>query len=362
MKKIKKLFVALSICAISAMSAIAFTGCANNWFEKCEHEWETVEVLKEATCSEEGEKKVVCKLCEKEEKQAIKMAAHVEVETEVVLPECDKAGQTEGVICGICEAVIVAPQVLPALGHVEVEDVGVEATCLKKGLSEGSHCQRCGEVLVAQEEIPALGHDIFLMKGKEATCSEEGLTNGQACRTCGMIYVAQQSIPKKAHTFDADMKCTVCGVFDGNAYLALFTNASNVTETAAVHEQTYAVGTVIRIYRTPSEYGYNCVNVGGTPFLAAYDYANGSYSGEVYKNAGFYSALTGKEGTIETIEGNIFYACYDDYVDFYIGNGTVTQTSTMSTTTHTCSITGETFVLKKQFGEIDNIKILTLKS
>lgn len=365
MKSFKKLFIMLSICAISVLSAVGFVGCGfGNWFETCEHEWKTVEVTKEATCSEEGEKLVVCTLCEKEEKQAIEKAAHIEVETEIVLPECEKPGKTESVICSICETVLVEPQELPALGHVEVVDAAVDAECTKKGLSEGSHCQRCNEVITAQEEIPAKGHDIFLMAGKAATCAEEGLTNGQACRTCGTIYVAQQSIPKKNHTFDANKKCTVCGYFDGNAYLALYADADNVTEAAAVANQEYAIGTVIRIYRTPSDYGYNSVSLGSTPFLTAYDYTNSIYEGreDTFKNAAFYSALTGESTTTETIEGDIYYACYDDYVDFYVGNGTVRQTSTKVTTTHTLSVTGETFVLEIQFGTIDNVKILTLKS
>lgn len=363
MKNFKKLFITLSICAISAISAIGFVGCGiGNWFETCEHEWEIVEVTKEATCSEEGEKLVVCTLCEKEEKQAIEKAAHIEVETEIVLPECDKPGKTEGVICSICEAVLVEPQELPALGHVEVVDAAVAATCTKKGLSEGTHCQTCNEVLTAQEEVPALGHDIFLLKGKEATCLEEGMTNGQACRTCGTIYVAQQSIPKRNHTLDENMECTICGYFDGNAYLALFAKAVNVTETAAVDNQEYAVGTVIRIYRSASQYGYNCVSVGSTPYLAAYDYTNESYTGDNYKNAAFFSALSGKDTTTETITGDIFYAIYDEYVDFYIGNGTVLQTSSEVETTHFFTVTGDTFVLKSMFDSIGNVKILTLNA
>ena len=213
MKKIKKIFVTISLCAISAISSVGFVGCGN-LFEKCEHDWETVKVTKEATCTEEGKKVVVCKVCQKEKKQKIEKTPHIEVETEIVLPGCTTPGKTDGIICGICETVLVEPQELPAIGHTEVEDAAIDPTCKNKGLTEGSHCSACNEVIKAQEEVPATGHYISIIKGKEATCTEEGLTDGQVCLTCGIYYVQQKEIPKKSHTFDENGNCSVCGAVD----------------------------------------------------------------------------------------------------------------------------------------------------
>lgn len=213
MKGFKKIFVTISLCAISAISSVGFVGCGN-LFEKCEHDWETVEVIKEATCTKEGKKVVVCKVCQKEKKQKIEKAPHVEVITEMVLPGCTTPGKTDGVICGICEAVLVAPQELQAIGHIEEVDGAVDPTCTQQGLSEGSHCLTCNEVIKAQEEVPATGHYISIIKGKDATCTEEGLTDGQVCLTCGIYYVQQKAIPKKSHTFDENGKCTGCGIVE----------------------------------------------------------------------------------------------------------------------------------------------------
>ncbi len=43
------------------------------------------------------------------------------------------------------------------LEHTAVADAAVPATVTTDGLTEGSHCSVCGAVLVAQEVIPALG-------------------------------------------------------------------------------------------------------------------------------------------------------------------------------------------------------------
>ncbi len=52
--------------------------------------------------------------------------------------------------------------------HTPVTDPAVAPTCTETGLTEGSHCSVCGEVIVAQEVMPALGHSLT-MKQQNAT-------------------------------------------------------------------------------------------------------------------------------------------------------------------------------------------------
>ena len=76
---------------------------------------------------------------------------------------------------------------LPESEHVctPVTDAAVAPTCTETGLTEGSHCDECGEVIVAQEVVPALGHTEEAVAGKAPTCTETGLTEGSKCSVCG---------------------------------------------------------------------------------------------------------------------------------------------------------------------------------
>ncbi|MBR0230356.1 MAG: S-layer homology domain-containing protein, partial [Erysipelotrichaceae bacterium] len=66
---------------------------------------------------------------------------------------------------------------IPVAEHTAVTDAAVPATCTQTGLTEGSHCSVCGEILVAQEVIQALGHDPGEAASENeaaATCTESG--------------------------------------------------------------------------------------------------------------------------------------------------------------------------------------------
>ncbi|MBQ8447326.1 MAG: leucine-rich repeat domain-containing protein, partial [Clostridia bacterium] len=109
-------------------------------------------------------------------------------------PTCTTDGFTNGTYCTVCNEVISAQEVIPALGHTEVVDEGVAPTCTATGLTDGSHCEVCGEITKEQGVISALGHTEVVDKGYAATKTENGLTDGSHCGVCGDVFIEQKVI------------------------------------------------------------------------------------------------------------------------------------------------------------------------
>ena len=109
-------------------------------------EWQ---VVKEATCTEDGSKERVCS-CGEKETVSIEKTAHTYGEWQTVKEAtCTEDGSKERVCsCGEKET-----DIITAVGHYEVIDAAVESSCNNYGLTEGSHCENCGEIIIPQTEI-----------------------------------------------------------------------------------------------------------------------------------------------------------------------------------------------------------------
>ncbi|MBQ2794187.1 MAG: hypothetical protein IJF05_05780 [Clostridia bacterium] len=86
----------------------------------CEHDWEDIEVYKEASCVETGRAKSTCKICGVTRKRELPLAEHQG--KVVVLPTCTKEGYSriDCPVCGHHELL----NTYPALGHkTQVESV-----------------------------------------------------------------------------------------------------------------------------------------------------------------------------------------------------------------------------------------------
>ena len=154
---------------------------------------------------------------------ALGHTASAAVEENKVDSTCSSTGSCDSVIyCSVCDAEISREKVvIEKKNHIEVVDIGFAADCTNNGLTDGQHCETCGEVLIAQEVIIALGHNEVIDAKVEPDCVNTGLTEGSHCSVCSTVFVEQSVLPAIEHRFEYVEGETVCPDLDntGLAYV-----------------------------------------------------------------------------------------------------------------------------------------------
>ncbi len=158
-----------------------------------EHEW-SESILKDASCSEYGTKAYYCSICGESYEEMIEKVPHTNQTIPAISPSCVKKGQTSGVICSVCNTILVEPKVVNELGHNWNNGVITRtATCSVEGEKTYS-CTRCTEKKT--EKLDKVSHNVVVDPAVEATETKTGLTEGAHCSVCGEIIVSQTVIPK----------------------------------------------------------------------------------------------------------------------------------------------------------------------
>ncbi len=248
-KTIKYVLLTLAV-GITSVFAFMASGChIKDEIDKvieqvqCTHQWNEGEETKPATCKEKGAFTKTCTLCGGTQTTELDVVAHTEMAIKAVEATCTKPGATNGIKCGVCGTVLVAPNAIPAKGHTVVVDEEISATCEAAGKTEGAHCSVCNQVLVAQEEIPATGHSMKELVAYAATCETTGYTGGEKCENCDKTTTGE-ILPALGHDWgggmvDRDPTCLA----EGEMTYYCVTCGDTKKQTLAIVEHEYENGT-----------------------------------------------------------------------------------------------------------------------
>ena len=141
----------------------------------------------------------------------------------VTAPDCTNGGYTT-YTCSTCGDSYVADEVA-ALGHTEVIDEVVDPTCSEAGYTTYT-CSTCGDTYAA-DEVDALGHTEVIDAEVAPTCIATGLTKGKHCSICNEVLLAQETVSALGHSYDAVVTAPDC------------INGGYTTYTCSVCDDTY---------------------------------------------------------------------------------------------------------------------------
>ena len=186
------------------------------------------EVVKQATCTEEGKKVRRCTSCGEEiEAAVIPKTEHTEGEWRTVREATEDAEGQRELHCAVCDAVM-KTEPIPKLEHVHVASGQWEIVKAPTCTEDGERVQRCvkDKTIVISEVLPATGHQGG-WEETPATCTADGVKT-RVCTVCGVTETVV--IPAAGHTAGAPVTehevgatcesagshesvtyCTVCG-------------------------------------------------------------------------------------------------------------------------------------------------------
>ena len=183
---------------------------------------------------------------------------------------CTETGLTDGIKCSVCDEILTEQTEIPAYGHIdinkdymcdvceqdlctehEIEIIPAKApTCTATGLTEGTKCAMCGDILVAQDVVVALGHTngaSVVENNVDPDCVNNGNYDTVIyCTVCGEeISRVNTVVSALGHNYDAVVTapdcvnggyttytCSACGdSYVGDEVVALgHTNGTPVVE------------------------------------------------------------------------------------------------------------------------------------
>lgn len=163
------------------------------------HDFDVWVVTEVATCLKTGLQHHECKNCEVIEEEVIPQLEHKTGEmTMTKVPSCTEFGEKQ-LVCDICGTVVKTEQMDKLPHQFNTWHERTPATCSSEGV-EYSNCESCG--LEQTKNTQKLPHSIQKLTGYPATCDAAGLTDGEKCTECDYEN-AQVEIPALGHQWGA---------------------------------------------------------------------------------------------------------------------------------------------------------------
>ena len=203
------------------------------------HEWGDKKQIREAGCVTTGEVQYTCQNCNEVKTETTPAKGHTIVTDKGVTLTCTQSGLTEGKHCSVCNQVLVEQKKVRKKRHVLQKKKGTPATCTEYGWTDRIFCTVCNTITQRRVRIAPLGHTIVTDQAVEATCTQNGLTEGKHCSVCNEVITKQKEIPAKGHTIVTDKAvkatCEQSGLTEG-------THCSDCNEVIQKQETIAALG------------------------------------------------------------------------------------------------------------------------
>ena len=166
------------------------------------HDWDldNTTVVKEPNCRP-GLEETKCKNCDAVGQRTLPATQeHTRlVQTVEKRATCTEDGNTQHVICSVCEIVLFQGEVIPATGHIWKEVVHKTPTCTTDGLVD-RYCEKCGSNEIGLL-IPATGHTVVTTPAKAATCMQDGYTAAVSCTVCEAVFAESVPVAALGHDY-----------------------------------------------------------------------------------------------------------------------------------------------------------------
>lgn len=187
------------------------------------------EIIKKATCTEDGTVRKTCETCGYEWTESIPATGHKYETYKESVDTCEEKSDTEVVKCSVCGEIKSNTVKMYYTSHdYEFKEHTKLPTCTEEG-EDTYVCSKCGDTKT--EKVAATGHgETELRNVKEGTCIKEGYTGDLYCRVCGELvsrgtvtygehnlvtgvvedkYVVEDGM--RFHVVKTQIYCTYCG-------------------------------------------------------------------------------------------------------------------------------------------------------